>query len=77
MHCVVNELGKGMLHKAKARSIAAATVCPVWKWEKRGGGGHQCAWAKTELHVVSAVTEGGQEQGKRTVRIPKQCACTT
>lgn len=39
MHCVVNELGKGMLHKAKARSIAAAAVCPVWKWEKRGGGG--------------------------------------
>lgn len=74
MHCVVNEPGKGMLHEAKARSIAAAAVCPPW--EKRGGGGHQCVHGQTELHLISADTEGGQ-QWERTVRTPRQCACTT
>lgn len=37
MHCVVNEPGKGMLHEAKARSIAAAAVCPPWEKREVGG----------------------------------------
>lgn len=48
------------MHKAKARSIAAPAVCPVRKWEKRGGGGASVCMGRQSC-TVTAGAEGGQD----------------
>lgn len=62
MHCVVNELGKGTLHKASTSmyygryNLASVDLGREGRW-----GGQQWEWANSALHCV-LLLRGGQEQ---------------
>lgn len=69
--------GRGCCTKPRPPEYYGAAVWPVWNWEKRGGGGRQCERGKTELCIITAVTEGwAGAVWERTVRTPEPvCQC--
>lgn len=60
MHCVVNELGKGMLHTANTMGILRCFQFSQSGTGSSGEVGGICHWARSAGCTVCAVTEGGQ-----------------
>lgn len=71
MHCVVNELGKGMLHKANTIRVLRWLRFGQCGTGKRGEVEGLSVNGQRVLRTICAVTEGWAAVWGRTVRTPE------